>query len=109
MKYRHHIFICINERKNSERKSCGEARGMELVSEFKKQIKEAGLNTEIRAQRSGCLDACDYGPSAVVYPEGVFYGGLTPADVTEIVQQHLINGKPVERLIIHFDKTTAPS
>lgn len=104
MRFRKHVFICINERKNSDRQSCGEARGMELVHEFKKLVKEKGLKSDIRAQRAGCLDACDFGPSVIVYPEGVFYGNVTVNDVYEIVESHLINNKPVERLIINFKK-----
>lgn len=104
MRFRKHVFICINERKNSDRKSCGEAHGMELVHEFKKLVKEKGLKSEIRAQRAGCVDACDFGPSVVVYPEGIFYGNVTVKDVHEIVESHLINNQPVERLIINFKK-----
>ncbi|MEO5571858.1 MAG: (2Fe-2S) ferredoxin domain-containing protein [Bacteroidia bacterium] len=104
MRFNKHVFICINDRKNSDRKSCGESRGMELVSEFKKIIKEKGLKEIIRAQRTGCLDACDFGPSVVVYPEGIFYGGVQLSDVEQIVNDHLINNKPVERLIINFNK-----
>ena len=77
---------------------------MALVKAFKKALKENNLKGEMRAQRSGCLDACDFGPSMVVYPEGVFYGGVQLSDVDEIVKEHLINNKPVERLIIDFDK-----
>ena len=104
MRFTKHVFICINERKNSDRKSCGESRGMELVHEFKRLIKEKGLKTIIRAQRAGCLDACDYGPSVVVYPEGIYYGGVKLSDVNEIVESHLINNKPVERLFTNFSK-----
>ncbi|MFI5219668.1 MAG: (2Fe-2S) ferredoxin domain-containing protein [Bacteroidia bacterium] len=100
MRFRKHVFICINERKDSDRKSCGEAQGMELVHAFKKLIKEKGLKTEIRAQRAGCLDACETGPTVVVYPEGVYYGGVRLTDVNEIVESHLINDKPVERLVV---------
>lgn len=102
MRFEKHLFICINERKDSTRKSCGEANGMELVHAFKKIIKEKGLKTSIRAQRAGCLDACDFGPSMVVYPEGIFYGGVQLSDVDEIVNEHLLNNKPVQRLIINF-------
>ena len=100
MRYQKHVFICINERKEGSRPSCGEARGMELVHAFKKLIKEKGLQTTLRAQRTGCLDACETGPTIVVYPDGIYYGGVTPADVDEIVTQHLIANKPVERLVI---------
>lgn len=77
---------------------------MELVKAFKKSMKEKGLQGRMRAQRSGCLDACDFGPSMVVYPEGVFYGGVQPGDVEQIVNEHLIENKPVQRLIIDFSK-----
>ena len=77
---------------------------MELVKLFKKKLKDKQLHTEIRAQRAGCLDACDFGPAMVVYPEGVFYGGVKPEDIDEIIDSHLINNIPLERLIIDFNK-----
>ncbi len=104
MKFEKHIFICTNQRAPGEKKSCGEACGLELIKEFKKQMKDQNLNSRMRAQKSGCLDACEYGPTVVVYPEGVYYGAVTPADVNEIVQEHLLNNRPVERLIINFNE-----
>nr|HMT30987.1 (2Fe-2S) ferredoxin domain-containing protein [Bacteroidia bacterium] len=71
MKYDKHVFICTNQRPPGERQSCGESHGLELVKIFKKLIKDSGLNADIRAQRAGCLDACEFGPSMVVYPEGI--------------------------------------
>jgi (2Fe-2S) ferredoxin len=71
-----------------------------LVQEFKKQLKERNPGFPVRAQRAGCLDMCDYGPSMVVYPDGIFYGGVTPADISEIIEEHIINNRPVSRLII---------
>jgi len=100
MRYSRHLFICINERKDGSRPSCGESRGMEIVAAFKRQIKLAGLQVTMRAQRTGCLDACEMGPSVVVYPDGIFYGGVTVNDVPEIVSSHLIGNTPVERLVI---------
>lgn len=103
MKYKKHIFICTNQRAaDAAKPSCGEEKGMALVSEFKKQIKAYGLNIEIRAQKTGCLDVCDFGPALVVYPEGVFYGHVTTADVSEIVESHLMNDTVVERLKLVF-------
>jgi (2Fe-2S) ferredoxin len=49
---------------------------------------------------SGCLDQCEHGPTVVVYPDGVWYGRVTPDDVEEIIDSHIVNGKPVERLLI---------
>jgi (2Fe-2S) ferredoxin len=103
MVYDKHIFICINERKNSERLSCGEAHGMELVAAFKTGIKSRNLTLKLRAQKAGCLDICDFGPTMVVYPEGVFYVGVAVSDVDEIIDEHIINNRPVERLLLRKD------
>ncbi len=104
MIYDKHIFICINQRaKGAERKSCGEAHGMEIVDAFKKKLKERNLTIKVRAQKAGCLDICDFGQTIVVYPEGIFYVGVELNDIDEIIEQHIINNVPVERLIL--DKT----
>ena len=103
MKYDKHIFICTNQRPPGEKKSCGEECGLGLVKEFKRITKEKGLNKSMRAQRTGCLDACEYGPSLVIYPEGVFYGGVKNMDVAEMVEGHLVNNRVVERLVIKAD------
>lgn len=101
MVYDKHIFICVNQRApGAARKSCGEAHGMEIVDAFKKKLNEKKLPIKIRAQRAGCLDICDYGQTIVIYPEGVFYVGVTLSDVDEIIEEHLINNKPVERLLL---------
>jgi (2Fe-2S) ferredoxin len=71
---------------------------------MKKEIKQRGLRGLVRANQSGCLDACAFGPSVVVYPEGVWYGGVTVEDVPEIIESHIINGKSVERLLIRDPK-----
>jgi len=109
MKFEKHVFVCTNQRKEGERKSCGEECGMELVKTFKKILKEKGLKNSIRAQRAGCLDACEYGPSVVVYPDGIYYGGVQPGDINEIVEEHLISNRPVKRLIIDFSGSSATS
>lgn len=73
---------------------------MVLVDLFKEKLKENGLNRTMRAQKAGCLDVCAFGPGMVVYPEGIFYGNVTPEDVDEIFESHILNDKPVERLIL---------
>ena len=104
LKFDKHLFVCTNQRINSERPSCGEEHGLELVKAFKKEIKDRGLNVNMRAQKAGCFDICEFGPNVVVYPEGVFYGRVQLSDVTEIVEEHLIGGRPVERLILKFQR-----
>jgi len=67
---------------------------------MKDEAEKLGLRHEGRIQKSGCLDACEYGPSAVVYPEGVWYGDLTEEGAREIVREHLNGQNVVDRLII---------
>jgi len=105
MLYQKHIFICTNQRPEGSRVCCGEQHGLSLVAAFKKAIKDRGLNTEIRAQRAGCFDVCERGPSVVVYPEGIFYGKVQLSDVEEIVHEHLENNRIVERLVMKFDNS----
>lgn len=94
-----HIFICTNQRpEGAPRPSCGEQHGMQLVEEFRKQLKEKKLPLKIRAQKTGCLDICNFGPTLVIYPEGIFYVGVQLSDVKEIIEEHLENNRPVERL-----------
>ncbi len=100
MIYKKHIFICTNQRPPGARPCCGEEHGAALTSEFKKLIKNKGLDVEMRAQRTGCFDLCEQGPNVVVYPEGVFYGRVQLNDVEEIVREHLENDRIVERLLI---------
>jgi (2Fe-2S) ferredoxin len=101
MKYRKHVFICTNE-KETGKKCCGEERGMALVNAFKDNMRSKGLQLEIRAQKTGCLDACNFGPSVVVYPEGIYYGNVLLSDVNEIVEEHLLQNRPVERLVLQY-------
>ncbi len=100
-----HVFVCENRRPAGHPKGCCAEKGsLELRQALKAAIGEAGLAGEVRANSAGCLDACEYGASIVVYPEAVWYGGVTLADVPEIVQSHLVEGQPVERLRIRFEK-----
>lgn len=100
-RFKAHVFICTNERPDGHPRGCCKAKGGEaLVALFKEEVKKKGLRGQVRAQKAGCLDACEQGPSIVVYPEGVWYGGVCAKDVAEIVDSHLVNGQPVERLRI---------
>ena len=97
--YERHVFVCGNTREAGHPRGCCSAKGSDAVREaFKKELKARGLNKRIRANQAGCLDQCEHGVTVVVYPEQVWYGFVQPADVAEIVESHLVGGKPVERL-----------
>ena len=65
-----------------------------------------GLKRIVRVNKAGCLDQCARGVTCVVYPENVWYGGVTVDDVDEIVERHLEGGEPVERLVIPHQHLT---
>jgi len=99
--YRHHVFFCLNQREG-ERPCCA-ARGAQAAQEHaKKRIKEMNLSGQgkVRINKAGCLDRCEEGPVIVVYPEGIWYTYVDKDDIDEIIDSHLVNGKPVERLKI---------
>lgn len=107
MRYQRHIFICTNHRDESDPRGCCRAKGSEEVrAAFKAALKTRGLKGVMRANAAGCLDACQYGVSAVVYPDCVWYGGITVDDVEEIIESHLLNDLPVERLLIRDPRYT---
>jgi (2Fe-2S) ferredoxin len=101
-KFEKHIFICTNQRPDGNPRGCCNASGeAELHSAFKAKLKQRGIpNDKVRANKAGCLDQCEAGPTVVVYPDAVWYGGVTLADVDEIIDSHIISGRPVERLTI---------
>jgi (2Fe-2S) ferredoxin len=110
--FQRHVFVCINERPADHPKGCCKGRGgVEVRDALKAGLSARGVGKIIRANNAGCLDQCEAGVTVVVYPEQVWYGGVTPGDVDEIIEQHLLGGKPVERLLIpnqpHLDPAAA--
>jgi (2Fe-2S) ferredoxin len=97
--FERHLFICCNQREPGHpRGSCCPAGDEALQKAFKKALAARGLGRAVRANKSGCLDQCEHGPTVVVYPDAVWYGRVTLADVDEIVDRHIVGGVPVERL-----------
>ena len=97
--FERHVFICVNRREPGNPKGDCASKGSEEVRDaFKTQLHDKGLKGRIRANAAGCLDQCARGVTVVVYPEQIWYGGVTAADVPEIVDQHLVGGVPVDRL-----------
>ena len=94
-----HVFVCINERSVDDPRGACTARGAKAVLDrLKGAAYDRGLKGRVRVNKAGCLDQCAAGCSIVVYPEGVWYGRVTVDDCEEIVESHLIGGRPVERL-----------
>ena len=106
-KFQRHVFVCINERGPDDPRGSCKARGSEAVlSAFKEQLVDAGFKRIVRPNKAGCLDQCAHGVCVVVYPDAVWYGGVTPGDVGEIIASHLVGGVPVQRLLIPDDQLT---
>jgi (2Fe-2S) ferredoxin len=100
--YDKHVFFCCNQRPPGDRPSCN-SRGASAMRDYaKKRIKELKLAGEgkVRVNQAGCLDRCEEGPCIVVYPEGVWYTYVDQHDIDEIIEEHLRNGRVVERLRI---------
>ena len=98
--YERHIFFCLNQRSGGEA-CCAEHQAQQGFERCKSQVKAAGLAGpgKVRVNKAGCLDRCAAGPVAVVYPEAVWYSYVDAADIDEIVESHLKNGRIVERLL----------
>lgn len=94
-----HIFICTNERSPENPTGCCKLKGSEKIAAyFKEEVKKRGLQGRVRANLSGCLDACAKGPTVVVYPEGVWYSVQNLEDAKEIMDKHIGNNQIVEKL-----------
>jgi len=96
-----HVFFCCNQR-NDGRTSCEDHGANALRDYCKSQVKKLGLagTRKTRINMAGCLDRCEQGPVAVVYPEGVWYRYANKADIDEIIESHLKGGVSVARLKI---------
>ncbi|MEW6313044.1 MAG: (2Fe-2S) ferredoxin domain-containing protein [Pseudomonadota bacterium] len=99
--FKHHVFFCTNQREPGET-CCNNHGAQELRDYAKDRIKQLKLNGKgsVRVNSAGCLDRCDDGPVIVVYPDETWYTYVDKSDIDEIIDEHLVHGRIVERLKI---------
>ncbi len=90
--YRSHVLVCGGT-------GCTSSGSKTLQAEFEAQLKDKGLENEVKLVETGCFGLCALGPVVVVYPEGAFYSRVQKEDVAEIVEEHLLKGRIVKRLL----------
>jgi (2Fe-2S) ferredoxin len=103
--FKRHVFFCTNQRSNGE--ACCQNHGANEMRAYAKERMKALLpkspnaaEGRMRINSAGCLDRCELGPVLVVYPEGVWYTYVDKQDIDEIINEHLLHGRIVERLKI---------
>ncbi|MFI3142330.1 MAG: NADH-quinone oxidoreductase subunit NuoF [Clostridia bacterium] len=95
--YRSHVLVCGGT-------GCTSSGSQAIIEKLESEIKAQGLEHEVKVIRTGCFGLCALGPIMIVYPEGCFYSELKIEDVPEIVEEHLLKGRMVKRLL--YDETT---
>ncbi len=91
--YRTHVFVCTSG------ETCPTQGDVEwFVKSLRGEVARAGLASDVRINRAGCFSQCGHGPMMVVYPDDVWYCGVREVDLKDIVESHIVAGKPVERL-----------
>lgn len=97
----YHILVCTNQRPPGHpRGSCGEGGAASVLEKFSMEIESKMLFGKVIISTTSCLGPCSMGPVVIVYPDGVWYNRVKPADVPEILDQHIGLGKKVSRLEI---------
>ncbi len=90
--YRSHVLVCGGT-------GCTSSGSEQIIAELKKEINAVGLADEVNVVQTGCFGLCALGPIMIVYPEGCFYSRVKPEDIKEIVDEHLLKGRIVKRLL----------
>lgn len=101
MSEKKHIFVCVQNRPAGHpRGSCLSKGGQRVYRTFLERFDERSMWNAFRLTNAGCLGPCAHGASVVVYPDGVLYASVQPDDVDAIIEEHLLGGRPVERLVV---------
>lgn len=96
-----HLFVCCNRREPGHSRGCCDPDGNESLKErFKSELKKRNLGPLFRANKAGCLDQCELGPTVVLYPQGIWYGHVTPDDVPRIIDETIVAGRVLDDLLI---------
>jgi (2Fe-2S) ferredoxin len=107
--FTHHIFVCCNQREpGSARGCCDPAGGEALRSAFKAELKKRNLGPRVRANKAGCLDQCELGPTVVIYPQAIWYGNVQLGDVQRIIDETVIGGRILDDLVIPDEELNKP-
>jgi (2Fe-2S) ferredoxin len=95
----YHIFFCTNQRDPGQ-PCCGRSDAQAMRDYMKARVKALGsaIPGNVRINTAGCMDRCEEGPVIVVYPEAVWYTYVDRSDIDDIIDEHLVHGRPVERL-----------
>ena len=97
---RSHVLVCTGG-------GCIASGALQVSAALREALRGHGLDNEIKVVETGCLGPCSVGPVVVVYPDGIFYENLKPEDVGELVEEHLLKGRPVDRLVRKAAKAEA--
>lgn len=90
--YRSHVLVCGGT-------GCTSSGSQQIITALEQEIKNNGLQSEVKVIKTGCFGLCALGPIMVIYPEGSFYSAVKPEDIPEIVSEHLLKGRIVKRLL----------
>ena len=92
--YRSHVLVCGGT-------GCHSSGSADIIGRFNSELKEHGIEKEVKVVQTGCFGLCEVGPVVIVYPEGAFYSRIKVDDVPEIVAEHLVKGRIVKHLLYH--------
>lgn len=96
--FRLHLFAC-QQVKPEGLSSCTARGATEVLDAMRQELAAQGLDADVQVTTCGSLGLCERGPNMVVYPEGIWYSGVKVEDVPELVREHFVGGRPVERLV----------